>query len=129
MRYTPRVKEHFMRPRNAGALEDANGVGIVGDPACGDSLKVYIRVEHDRIDDISFECKGCPAAIATASVMTAMVKGRDLDSACEVGPEQIVDALGGLPEGKEHCSNLAASGLEAAIMDHILRFANARRDR
>ena len=121
MRYTDKLQEHFDSPRNVGEIPDADGVGEVGDPTCGDFMKVWIKVENDHIADITFKCQGCPAAIATGSIMTEMVKGMHLDDAYLVTDEVIADALGGLPEGKQHCSNLGAAGLYRAIMNWVVR--------
>ena len=117
--YTPQVMEHFTNPRNVGVLEDADGVGEVGNPTCGDMMKITIKVKDDRIDDIKFQTLGCGAAIATSSITTEMAKGMQLDEALEqITKESIAGALGGLPKQKLHCSLLATDGLKAAIDDY-----------
>ena len=117
--YTPKVMEHFNNPRNVGVIEDADGVGEVGNPTCGDMMKITIKVKDDRIDDIKFQTLGCGAAIATSSITTEMAKGMQLDEALEqITKESIAGALGGLPKQKLHCSLLATDGLKAAIDDY-----------
>lgn len=120
MEYNQKVEEHFRHPKNVGIVPEANGLGMVGDPQCGDFLKVWIRVENEYIVDISFKCQGCPAAIATSSIMTELAKGKHLDEAAEITDEVITEALGGLPPSKEHCSNLGAAALSKAILNYIL---------
>ena len=124
--YSETLLDHFRHPRNVGRIPEPDGVGTVGDPACGDAMRVWIRVEDNRLADVKFQCKGCPAAIACGSAMTELATGRDLDSAAEITDEAVEDALGGLPESKRHCSNLAAAALEQAIYDHILRSCRPR---
>ncbi len=121
MIYSDEVMDHFMSPRNVGEIPDADGVGTIGDPQCGDHLAVWIKVEGNVIVDAKFKCQGCPAAIAAASMMTEMAIGKDLDEAMEITDEQIADALGGMPEPKMHCSVLGADALSDAITDHVLR--------
>jgi len=121
MRYTDAVREHFLHPRNVGEIPDADGIGSLGDPSCGDSVKVWIRVKNERLADIKFKVLGCPAAIATCSVMTELAMGKSLDDAYEITDEQIEEALGGLPDEKRHCSNLAAQALHEAIRDYIVK--------
>lgn len=123
MLYTETLIEHFANPRNVGEIDDADGVGQVGDPGCGDFLKIWIKVENERICDIKFKCKGCPAAIATASVLTEMAKGRSVDEAAEINDEMVAKAIGGLPLEKMHCSNLGAEALHRAIWDYVFRGA------
>jgi len=117
--YGEKIIQHFLNPQNVGEIPDADGVGVVGDPSCGDYLKVWIKVEDNRITKIKFKCQGCPAAIATSSVMTEMALGKDLNEAAEISAEMIEEALGGLPEGKRHCSNLGADALYEAIISHV----------
>jgi|SRR5690554_6007082 len=119
--YTEKVMDHFQNPRNVGEIEDANGVGEVGNMKCGDIMKLYIKVEGDVIQDIKFQTFGCGAAIATSSMITELVKGLPLDQAVEVSNRQVAEALGGLPPVKMHCSNLAADALKAAIEDYKKR--------
>ena len=122
MMYTPQVMEHFSNPRNVGVIEDADGVGEVGNPTCGDMMKITIKVADGRIADIKFQTLGCGAAIATSSITTEMAKGMTLEEAPErITKKAIAEALGGLPANKLHCSVLAADGLEAAIADYHRR--------
>ncbi len=123
--YTDRVMEHFRNPRNMGEIEDADGVGKVGNPVCGDVMTIYINVEDDRLEDIKFKTFGCAAAIATSSMITELAKGMTLDEAMEVSNEDVADALEGLPQVKMHCSNLAAEGLHKAIQDYRARLVSA----
>jgi nitrogen fixation protein NifU and related proteins len=117
--YSEKIMQHFLNPQNVGEIPDADGVGTVGDPACGDYLKVWIKVRENRIVQIKFKCWGCPAAIATSSVMTELALGRDLDEAAEINGEKIEEAVGGLPEGKRHCSLLGADALYEAIVSRL----------
>ncbi|MEK7280815.1 MAG: Fe-S cluster assembly scaffold protein NifU [Chloroflexota bacterium] len=116
--YSPLVMEHFRNPRNVGELPDADGVGQVGNPVCGDVMKMMIKVAEDRIADIKFQTFGCGAAIATSSIATEMVKGKTLEEAMELSNKAVAEALGGLPATKMHCSNLAADGIHKAIEDY-----------
>lgn len=116
--YSDKVLEHFRNPRNVGELEDADGVGTVGNPVCGDMMSMYIKVEDDRIKDIKFKTFGCGAAIATSSMTTEIAKGRKLDDAMKITRQDVADALEGLPPVKMHCSNLAADALHEAIRDY-----------
>ncbi|HPA58986.1 MAG TPA: Fe-S cluster assembly scaffold protein NifU [Synergistales bacterium] len=116
--YTEKVMELFMNPKNAGRMEDPDGVGEVGNPRCGDIMKIYIKVKDDRIVDISFETFGCALAIASSSMVTEMVKGLTLDEALAISNKDVVNALGGLPPQKIHCSLLAEEGIQAAIEDY-----------
>ncbi len=116
--YTEKVMELFMNPRNAGRMEDPDGVGEVGNSRCGDIMKIYIKVKDDRIEDISFETFGCASAIASSSMVTEMVKGLTLDEALAISNKDVVNALGGLPPQKIHCSLLAEEGIQAAIEDY-----------
>lgn len=119
--YSKKVMEHFMNPKNVGVLEDANGIGEVGNPRCGDIMKMYIKVEENIIKDIRFQTFGCGAAVATSSMVTEMVKGKTLEEALEITNKQVAEALDGLPPLKMHCSNLAESGIKAAIEDYRKR--------
>ncbi len=120
-RYGRTVLDHFMDPRNAGELEAPDGFGEVGDPSCGDTVRITIRVEDDRIVDIRFLTYGCPAAIAVASAATELARGRRLDEAAEISDMDVAEALGGLPEHKLHCSSMAVEALKASIRDNMLR--------
>ncbi len=119
--YTEKVMELFMNPKNAGRMEDPDGVGEVGNSRCGDIMKIYIKVRDDRIEDISFETFGCASAIASSSMVTEMVKGLTLDEALAISNKDVVNALGGLPPQKVHCSLLAEEGIQAAIEDYRSR--------
>lgn len=119
--YSEKVMEHFANPRNAGRISDAHGVGAVGDPLCGDFLRIYIKVEDNRISHIKFEITGCPAAIAAGSVLTGLAKGKTLDDAFEIMDGDILEALGGLPEHKLHCTDLGTGALQEAILNYIIR--------
>jgi nitrogen fixation NifU-like protein len=110
--------EHFTNPRNVGEIENADGVGEVGNMKCGDIMRIYLKVnDQDVIEDIKFRTFGCGAAIATSSAVTEMVKGKTIDEALEITNKQVAEELGGLPENKMHCSNLAADALHKAIED------------
>jgi len=109
MQYSPKVFDHFMNPRNNGIIEDADGIGAIGDPDCGDHLKVYIKIENDMVKDIKFQIKGCPAAVACASAMTELVMGKTIQEAMLVSDDQIIEYIDGLPEFKIHCSALGAA--------------------
>lgn len=119
--YSEKVMEHFMNPKNVGVLEDANGIGEVGNPRCGDIMKMYIKVEDNVIKDIKFQTFGCGAAVATSSMVTELVKGKSLEDALEITNKQVAEALDGLPPLKMHCSNLAEQGVKAAIDDYKKR--------
>ena len=116
--YTEQVMDHFMNPRNVGEIEDASGVGTVGNAKCGDIMKIYIKVENDVITDVKFKNFGCGAAIATSSRATEMVKGKTIEEALKVTNKMVADSLGGLPPVKMHCSVLAEEALHAAIQDY-----------
>ncbi len=118
MMYTEKVLDHFRNPRNVGEIEDADGVGTVGNPVCGDLMSIYIKVEDDRISDIKFKTFGCGAAIATTSMTTELAKGRTLDEAMQITREKVAEELGGLPPVKMHCSNLAADALHEAVTNY-----------
>ena len=116
--YSEKVMEHFRNPRNMGEIPDADGVGNVGNPVCGDMMTIYIKVKDNRIDDIKFKTFGCGAAVATSSMITELAKGKTLEEAMKITRANVADALDGLPLVKMHCSNLAADGLHAAIEDY-----------
>ena len=120
MLYTEKVMDHFNNPRNVGVIEDADGVGEVGNPVCGDMMKITIRVDHDHIEDIRFQTLGCGAAIATSSIVTEMARGMTLQEAVSITKKQVADELGGLPPAKMHCSVLATDGLKAAVDDYLV---------
>lgn len=116
--YTDKVIEHFMSPYNVGSMVDYDGKGSYGDPHCGDSLDIYIKVKDDIIEDISFLVFGCTAAVATSSVTTMLAKGKTLDEAMEIEEDDVTNELGGLPASKLHCSNLGVRTLREAIEDY-----------
>ncbi|MCR4426793.1 MAG: Fe-S cluster assembly scaffold protein NifU [Firmicutes bacterium] len=117
--YTDKVMDHFTNPRNVGDIPDADGVGQVGNPVCGDIMRIAIKVKDGSIEDIKFKTFGCGAAIATSSMVTEMVKGKTLSEALEISNRAVAEALGGLPPNKMHCSNLAADALHLAIKDYL----------
>ena len=119
--YSEQVMEHFRNPRNVGAIEDADGIGKVGNPVCGDIMELTIKVKHGRIEDAKFRTFGCGAAIATSSMVTELVKGKTIDEALEVSNKAVAEALGGLPPVKMHCSVLAEQALRSAIEDYRTR--------
>ncbi|MCK5172255.1 MAG: iron-sulfur cluster assembly scaffold protein [Planctomycetes bacterium] len=121
MIYTDKVLDHFMNPRNVGEISDADGVGQIGDEECGDMVKVWIKVANVHLIDIKYKVFGCPAAIAVCSMMSEMAMGKHVDDAYEITDAQVAEALGGLPAQKYHCSNLAASALQKAIMNFALK--------
>ena len=120
--YTEIAYDHFMNPRNAYLMDDSNGEGQVGDPACGDSLIIFIRVENHIIEEASYLVYGCPASIATSSITSVIAKGKTLEEALAIKEQDIIDALGGLPRGKEHCSNLGVSALRKAIEAYLKNY-------
>lgn len=117
--YTDITMEHFKNPQNVGAIENPDGLGIAGDPDCGDYLKLYIKVENDFIKDIKFQVHGCCAAIASSSMTTVLAKDKPIMAAYVITEKDIANALGGLPEEKEHCSVLGAAALKRAIVDYV----------
>jgi nitrogen fixation protein NifU and related proteins len=117
--YSDTVMDHFMNPRNVGEIENADGVGEVGNPVCGDMMTFYIDVDDDdRITDVKFKTFGCGAAIAVSSMVSEMAKGKTLDEALKISRQDVAEQLGGLPENKMHCSNLGADALHKAIEDY-----------
>ena len=119
--YSELVLDHFSNPRNVGTIPDADGVGLEGNPVCGDLMKIFIKVKDNIITDIKFQTFGCGAAIATSSMVTELVKGKTLEEALVVTNRSVAQALGGLPGNKMHCSNLAADALHKAIEDYRSR--------
>jgi nitrogen fixation NifU-like protein len=117
--------EHFMNPRNMGDLKDADGVGEVGAAACGDIMKISIKIKDGRIEDARFKTFGCGSAIASSSMATELIKGRTIDEAMSFSNQEVVDALGGLPPVKIHCSVLAEEALKAALEDYVKRNPSA----
>lgn len=128
MIYSKKVMEHFRNPRNMGIIENADGIGEVGNPICGDVMKIYIKVREKEgkkiIYDIKFQTFGCAAAIATSSMLTELAKGKTLEEAMKITKNDVADALQGLPPIKMHCSNLAAEALQEAIRDYFRKEKN-----
>ncbi|MFW6129081.1 MAG: Fe-S cluster assembly scaffold protein NifU [Candidatus Aminicenantaceae bacterium] len=118
MEYTDKVMDHFQNPRNVGVIEDADGIGKIGSPVCGDVLEFYIKVKDNRIEDVKFRTLGCGAAIAVSSMISEMAKGKPLDDVLNITNMDVAEELGGLPEKKLHCSNLGADALHEAIKDY-----------
>ena len=116
--YNQKTIDHFSNPRNMGEIKDADGVGSVGNPVCGDMMTMYIKVKDEKIDDIKFKTYGCGAAIATSSITTEMAKGKTLEEAMNITRQSVAEALDGLPPVKMHCSNLAADALHEAIKNY-----------
>jgi nitrogen fixation protein NifU and related proteins len=116
--YTEKVKEHFKNPRNVGEIKNANGVGTVGNPTCGDVMTIYLKIKDERIEDIKFKTYGCAAAIASTSMTTELVKGKTIEEALKITRNDVAEELGGLPDYKMHCSNLATDALKKAIEDY-----------
>ncbi|MBE9527734.1 MAG: Fe-S cluster assembly scaffold protein NifU [Proteobacteria bacterium] len=116
--YSDKVMDHFNNPRNVGEIEEADGTGSVGNPDCGDIMKLTLSIEDDKIKDVKFKTFGCGAAIATSSMVTELVMGKGVDEAEDISNSTVAEALDGLPPVKMHCSNLAADALHAAIKDY-----------
>ena len=116
--YSETVMDHFRNPRNIGPLEDANGIGEVGNAVCGDIMKIYLKIENDIIEDVAFETFGCGSAIASSSMATELIKGKPLSEALELTNKAVTEALDGLPAHKLHCSVLAEEAIQAAIQDY-----------
>lgn len=117
--YSEKVMDHFKNPRNVGEIPDASGIGNVGNPVCGDIMRLYIKVEGNKIVDAKFKTFGCGAAIATSSMVTEIVKGKTIEEALKVSNSAVAEALGGLPKIKMHCSVLAEEALKSAIDDYM----------
>ena len=118
MEYSEKVMEHFMNPRNVGELDDANGIGTVGNVQCGDIMRVYLKIEGDTIADASFKTFGCGAAIASSSMATEMVKGKTITEVMQITNKAVMEALNGLPAVKAHCSVLAEEAIQAALWNY-----------
>ena len=119
--YTETVMDHFMHPRNVGSIEEADGVGEVGNAVCGDIMKMYLKIENNVITDVKFETFGCGSAIASSSIATEMILGKTIEEALAVTNKQVVEALGGLPAHKLHCSVLAEEAVKAAVKNYYDR--------
>ena len=123
--YTQQVMDHFMNPRNVGEIENASGVGTVGNEKCGDIMRIFLKVEDGVIQDVKFKTFGCGAAIATSSIATELIKGKTLVDALALTNQAVMDALGGLPPVKHHCSVLAEEAIKAAIEDYMKKLPGA----
>lgn len=119
--YSEKVMDHFSNPRNVGEMEDANGIGEVGNPKCGDIMRMYLKIEDDVVKDVKFKTFGCGAAIATSSIATEMIKGKPLEEVLKLTNSAVVSALDGLPPQKIHCSVLAEQAIKSAISDYYRR--------
>jgi nitrogen fixation NifU-like protein len=119
--YSEKVMDHFKNPRNMGEIPNADGVGTVGNPVCGDLMTIYIKVKDNQLEDIKFKTFGCGSAIATSSMITELAKGKTLEEGLKISRANVADSLGGLPPVKMHCSNLSADALHAAIEDYYKR--------
>jgi nitrogen fixation NifU-like protein len=116
--YSDKVMDHFVNPRNVGEIKDADGIGEVGNPVCGDMMTFYIKVKDNRLEDVKFKTFGCGAAIAVSSITSEMAKGKTLEEAVKITPTLVAQELEGLPKNKFHCSNLGAQALKKAIRDY-----------
>ena len=121
MVYSEKVMEHFANPHNVGVIEDANGVGEIGNAKCGDIMKMYLKIENDNIVDVKFKTYGCASAIATSSIATDLIKGQPISEALKLTNKAVVEALDGLPAVKIHCSVLAEQAIKAALADYYTR--------
>lgn len=121
MQYSEKVMDHFMNPRNVGEIEDADGIGTVGNAKCGDIMQIFIKVKDDVITDVAFKTFGCGAAIATSSIATEMIKGKTIEEALKLTNKAVVEALDGLPPAKIHCSVLVEEAVRSAISDYYKR--------
>ena len=119
--YSEKVMDHFTNPRNVGVIEDANGIGEVGNAKCGDIMKIYLKIENDIIEDVKFETFGCGSAIASSSMATEMIKGKHIDEALTLTNKAVAEALDGLPAHKLHCSVLAEEAIKNALKDYFDR--------
>ena len=121
MAYSEKVRDHFANPRNVGKIDDADGVGEVGNAVCGDIMKIYLKIDNDTITDVKFNTFGCGAAIATSSMATELIKGKSIDDALQLTNKAVIEALDGLPAVKIHCSVLAEEAVKAALSDYYTR--------
>ena len=119
--YSEKVMDHFRNPRNVGVLEDANGIGEVGNAKCGDIMKMYLKIEDDIVKDVKFETFGCGSAIASSSMATELIKGKPVSEARQLTNKAVAEALDGLPDYKMHCSVLAQEAIESALQDYESR--------
>lgn len=125
--YSKKVLENFRHPHNMGTMKDPDAIGSVGNPVCGDIMKVYLKVKDNKIKDIKVETFGCVAAVATSSMMTQMVKGKSMKDAEKLSRDAVEEAVGGLPPLKKHCSNLSADALKAAIADYYKKHPESKK--
>jgi nitrogen fixation NifU-like protein len=121
--YSEKVMDHFMNPRNVGEIDGADGVGEVGNPACGDMMRLYLKIEDNRVVDAKFRTFGCGAAIASSSMLTEMIKGKTVEEAREISNQAVADALDGLPAVKIHCSVMAEKAVKSALDDYAKKHA------
>ena len=121
--YSEKVMDHFMNPRNVGEIDGADGVGEVGNPACGDMMRLYLKIEEGRVLDAKFRTFGCGAAIASSSMLTEMIKGKTVDEARAITNQQVAEALDGLPAVKIHCSVMAEQAVKSALDDYVKKHA------
>lgn len=128
MMYTKKVIDHYTNPRNVGEIKEASGIGQVGNPVCGDIMKMYLKIEDNVIVDVKFKTFGCGAAIATSSVSTELIKGRTVEEALRLTNKEVVDSLDGLPPVKLHCSVLAEEAIRAAISDYYQKNGMSKED-
>ncbi|OQA14363.1 MAG: NifU-like protein [bacterium ADurb.Bin363] len=124
--YNEKVMQHFMNPHNVGEIKNADGIGKVGNPVCGDMMTFYIKVKDEKLEDVKFKTFGCGAAIAVSSMVSDIAKGKTLDEALKITNKDVANELGGLPKNKMHCSNLGADALHAAIRDYRKKKDNNR---
>jgi len=125
--YSKKVMDHFMKPRNVGEIKDADGVGEVGNPVCGDVMTFYIKVKNGIVTDVRFKTFGCGAAIAVSSIVSEMAKGKTVEEAMNITNQSVVDELGGLPPLKLHCSNLGADALRKALENYLAKEKKKRK--
>jgi len=117
--YNEKVMQHFINPQNVGEINDADGIGEVGNPVCGDMMTFYIKVKDNKLEDVKFKTFGCGAAIAVSSMVSQIAKGKTIEEALKITNKDVADELGGLPKNKLHCSNLGADALHAAIKNYL----------
>ena len=123
--YSDKVMDHFLKPRNLGVIEDADGIGAVGNAKCGDIMKMYLKIDDDIITDVKFETFGCASAIASSSMATELIKGQRVEDAMQLTNKAVAEALDGLPAYKMHCSVLAEEAIQAALEDYKSKQAQA----
>ncbi|MBP5208317.1 MAG: Fe-S cluster assembly scaffold protein NifU [Clostridia bacterium] len=126
--YSEKVMDHFRNPRNVGVIEDADGIGEVGNARCGDIMKMYLKIKDDIIEDVKFETFGCGSAIASSSMATELIKGQPVSEAMKLTNKAVAEALDGLPDYKMHCSVLAEEAIEKALEDYFEKHPNKRKD-